>query len=55
MVGCEQLAGRVDRRPPADIAAELIGLVLMVGGIVALAHRAPQAARQVCAPIAAKQ
>lgn len=31
---------------PADIAAEVIGLVVMAGGIIALAHRAPQAARE---------
>lgn len=34
---------------PADIAAEVAGLVIMAGGIVALAHRAPQAARRAAA------
>ena len=33
------------RTPPA-IAAEVIGLVIMVGGVIALAHRAPQVARE---------
>jgi drug/metabolite transporter (DMT)-like permease len=38
---------------PLDIAAEVIGLVIMAGGVFALAHRAPQVAReQAVAPAA---
>lgn len=40
---------------PANIAAEVTGLVIMVGGIVALAHRAPHAARQQTAALPAAQ
>jgi drug/metabolite transporter (DMT)-like permease len=35
---------------PLDIAAEVTALVVMGGGIVALAHRAPQVAREQAAP-----
>lgn len=35
---------------PVDLAAESVSLAVMTGGIIALAHRAPQAARQVFKP-----
>jgi hypothetical protein len=35
---------------PADLAAEALSLAVMTGGIVALAHRAPQVARNVTGP-----
>jgi hypothetical protein len=31
---------------PADLAVEALALAVMTGGIVALAHRAPQVARE---------
>jgi drug/metabolite transporter (DMT)-like permease len=36
---------------PADIAAQAAGLVIMAGGIIALAHRAPQVAREQVAAV----
>lgn len=36
---------------PLDIAAEVIGLVIMAGGVFALAHRAPQVAREQAAAL----